>query len=121
MLLVLVLALGLGACSRGPSPGEPGRVEEGMASSYAHEFHGRTTASGDIYDMEALTAAHKTLPFGTVVRVTRVDTGNSVTVVITDRGPFVKGRIIDLSYRAARDLNMIREGVVRVQVEIVDD
>jgi len=89
-----------------------------MASYYGEKFRGRPTASGEIFDPDKMTAAHKTLAFGTVVRVTRVDNGRSVTVRINDRGPFVEGRIIDLSERAARDLDMIAAGVVKVRVEV---
>ena len=73
-----------------------------MASWYGPKFHGRLTASGEVYDMEALTAAHRTLPLGTYVRVRRVDGGGQVVVRINDRGPFVRGRIIDLSRAGAR-------------------
>jgi rare lipoprotein A len=94
-------------------------VQEGKASYYAHKFHGRTTASGEIYDENKMTAAHKTLPFGTMVRVTSLVNGNVVTVKINDRGPFVEGRIIDLSYRAAGELDMIAAGVVKVRTEVL--
>jgi len=94
-------------------------VQEGKASYYAHKFHGRTTASGEIYDENKMTAAHKTLPFGTMVRVTNLGNGKMVAVKINDRGPFVEGRIIDLSFRAAGDLDMIAAGVVKVHVEVL--
>ncbi len=90
-----------------------------MASYYAHKFHGRTTASGEIYDENKMTAAHKTLPFGTTVRVTGLANGKKVVVKINDRGPFVEGRIIDLSYRAAGELDMIIAGVLKVRVEVL--
>src|SRR5690554_5765255 len=80
----------------------------GRASWYGERFHGRKTASGETYDMHALTAAHKTLPFGTMVRVTDIESRKSVVVRITDRGPFAKGRVIDLSFAAAGELDMIR-------------
>jgi len=96
-----------------------GRSQQGVASLYSDAFHGRRTASGERYDKTALTAAHKTLPLGTEVRVTRIKTGDSVVVRINDRGPFVKGRIIDLSRRAARELGMIKKGVVKVRVEVI--
>ncbi len=87
---------------RPPSPQvEDGWTEKGIASWYGEPYHGRRTASGEVYDMHAMTAAHKTLPFGTVVKVDRRDTGADVTVRINDRGPFIEGRIIDLSYAAA--------------------
>ena len=115
---VLFAALLISGCA-GPRLGSPGSSETGLASYYAHKFHGRSTASGEIYDETQLTAAHRKLDFGTRVRVTRLDTGNSLVVRINDRGPFVKGRIIDLSFRAAERLNFIREGLVKVRVEVL--
>ncbi|MDI4636225.1 MULTISPECIES: septal ring lytic transglycosylase RlpA family protein [Halomonadaceae] len=91
----------------------------GMASYYADRYHGRTTASGERFDQQALTAAHRTLAFGTRVRVTRLDNGREVTVRINDRGPFVRGRIIDLSKRAARQLGMVRDGTVKVRLSVL--
>ncbi len=96
-----------------------GDEQTGDASYYADKFIGRTTASGERYDPDALTAAHRSLPFGTRVRVTRLESGQSVVVRINDRGPFVRGRIIDLSHTAARRLDMIREGVVSVAIEVL--
>ncbi|NUJ60589.1 septal ring lytic transglycosylase RlpA family protein [Halomonas taeanensis] len=90
-----------------------------MASYYADRYHGRTTASGERFDQQALTAAHRTLAFGTRVRVTRLDNGREVTVRINDRGPFVRGRIIDLSKRAARQLGMVRDGTVKVRLSVL--
>ncbi|MCP4570910.1 MAG: septal ring lytic transglycosylase RlpA family protein [bacterium] len=120
--LALVAVLGLLAgCGGGPSRGGGGEVQVGLASFYADRFHGRTTASGEVFDMHAMTAAHKTLPFGTRVRVTRLDTGRDVIVRINDRGPFVAGRIIDLSRKAAQELDMLQSGVVRVRVRVLDD
>jgi rare lipoprotein A len=113
----------LAGCAGGPDGGPGGSgggAQEGLASYYADRFHGRTTASGEAFDMNALTAAHRTLPFGTRVRVTRLDNGRDVVVRINDRGPFVEGRIIDLSRRAAQELNMISAGVVRVRVRVID-
>jgi rare lipoprotein A len=92
----------------------------GIASWYGRKFHGRTTASGERYDMGALTAAHRTLPFGTRVDVVRLDTGATVRVRINDRGPFVDGRIVDLSRAAARRLDMIEAGIVRVGLRVVE-
>lgn len=94
-------------------------VHHGKASWYGKAFHGRTTASGERYDMHAPTAAHKSLPFGTRVRVTNLDNGKHTVVRINDRGPFVKGRIIDLSYGAAKKIEMLQAGVVRVKLEIL--
>lgn len=93
---------------------------DGVASYYADEFHGRTTANGETFDMNAKTAAHRTLPFGTVVVVTNLENGNSVTVRINDRGPFKDDRVIDLSYAAARQVGMIARGTARVQLRIVE-
>jgi rare lipoprotein A len=94
--------------------------QEGVASYYADYFHGRRTASGDRYDRNKLTAAHRTLPFGTQLRVTNLDNNQSVYVTVTDRGPFGCRRIIDLSYAAASKLNLIRTGVGRVRIVQVD-
>ena len=90
--------------------------ERGMASWYGKDFHGRPTANGETYDMYALSAAHKTLPIPTWVEVTRLDNGQRIIVRVNDRGPFVDGRIIDLSYGAARELDMIEDGTARVEV-----
>ena len=99
-----------------PIPDAKGYVEQGVASWYGRKFHGRKTSSGEIYDMYAMTAAHKTLPLGTWVRVQRRDTGKQIEVRINDRGPFVRGRIIDLSYTAAKQLDMVGPGTARVEV-----
>lgn len=99
--------------ARGPS-------ESGIASWYGTSFDGRLSASGEIYDQEQLTAAHRDLPFGTRVRVRRLDRGDSVVVRINDRGPFVKSRIIDLSHAAAVQLGMIDGGVAEVTIEVVE-
>ncbi len=101
--------------------GTAGDDVRGVASYYAHEFHGRTTASGEVYDENALTAAHRELPFGTRVLVTNLSNERDVVVRINDRGPFVTGRIIDLSYAAARRLDFIEEGITTVRVEVVED
>jgi rare lipoprotein A len=95
-----------------------------MATYYANRFSGRRTANGERYNPRAMTAAHRTLPFGTVLRVTRIDSsgepvGRPVVVRVNDRGPYASGRIIDLSLAAAKQLDMLRAGVVRVRVEIV--
>ena len=93
---------------------------EGLASYYAEPYHGRRTASGEVFDTyEAMTAAHRTLPFNTVVRVQNTSNGKAVEVRINDRGPFIDGRIIDLSLRAARAIDMIRAGVVLVKLKII--
>ena len=100
--------------------GEPSFKQKGVASYYADRFHGRKTASGVRYDKTALTAAHKSLPLGTKVRVTNLKNGETVEVEINDRGPHVKGRVVDLSKAAARELGMMNAGLVKVQVEIVE-
>jgi len=92
-------------------------VEEGIASWYGREFHGKKTASGERYDMYSMSAAHKTLPLGTWVKVTNLSNVRDVTVRINDRGPFVKGRIIDLSYMAAKQLGLVGKGTAWVRVE----
>jgi len=98
----------------------PGEHEIGLAVYYSDEFQGKKTASGDIFDQEQLTAAHRALPFGTLVRVTNTKNRRSVQVRINDRGPFgSRRRIIDLSRKAAEQLGMIAAGVVEVRVEIV--
>ncbi|MGR0185001.1 septal ring lytic transglycosylase RlpA family protein [Azospirillum aestuarii] len=96
---------------------EPVYVHKGKASYYADFFHGRTTASGERFSQNRLTAASRRLPLGSRVTVTNADNGRSVEVVINDRGPYVKGRVIDLSRKAAGELGMIEDGVVNVRVE----
>ena len=91
----------------------------GKASWYGPGFHGRLTANGERYNQYALTAAHKSLPFGTKVKVTNVNNGRSVVVRINDRGPFIRGRVIDLSTAAARNIGMIHHGVVPVRLQII--
>jgi len=93
--------------------------ESGLASWYGHPYHGRRAANGEIYDMEQLTAAHRTLPFGTWVHVTNLTNEKTVDVRITDRGPFIDGRVIDLSHAAARAVDMIWPGVARVRLDIL--
>lgn len=100
-------------------PVPAGYAEEGEASWYGAPFHGRQASNGEIYDMDKLTAAHRTLPFETMVRVTNERNGKSTVVRITDRGPFVNNRIIDLSYAAAREIESIGPGVVPVRVEVL--
>jgi rare lipoprotein A len=102
-----------------PSPAPEGYLEEGNASWYGVPFNGRRASNGEIYDMYKLTAAHRTLPFETMVRVTNLNNGKATTVRITDRGPFVENRIIDLSLAAAREIESIGPGVVPVRVEVL--
>lgn len=97
-----------------------GWSQRGIASWYGKPFHGRQTASGEIYDMHLMTAAHKTLPFYTVVEVHNLDNDRRIRVRITDRGPFVKGRIIDLSWEAAKRLQMTGTGLAKVEIRVVD-
>ena len=97
-----------------------GDTEEGIASWYGHPYHGRQAADGEIYDMEKLVAAHRTLPFHTWVRVHNLDNSKSVDVEIIDRGPFIDGRIIDLSHRAAQEVDMIGPGTAKVRIEIIE-
>ncbi|HMC34495.1 MAG TPA: septal ring lytic transglycosylase RlpA family protein [Myxococcales bacterium] len=120
----------LAACAKAPvapTPPPPEQaprrapVQDGMASYYGARFAGRLTASGERFDPRALTAAHPELPFGTRVRVTNLDNGRSITVRINDRGPFASGRIVDLSWEAARVLDMLRRGVARVRLEVLQD
>ncbi len=92
---------------------------EGVASYYADDFHGKQAANGERFDMNALTAAHRTFPFGTLIRVTNLSNVKVVVVRVNDRGPFIEGRLIDLSLKAARDLDMIGKGTARVRLEVV--
>jgi peptidoglycan lytic transglycosylase len=133
---LLAAALVLGACHRAPppqsptptgpnriptpmDPTEPVIFEEGIASWYGRAFDGRPTASGEIFDSSALTAAHRRLPFGTLVRVVNVESGDEVVVRINDRGPHVSGRIIDVSRAAADSLGMVRAGTADVRLILV--
>ena len=142
--LAAALAIALGACSSGDAPvipsgagykvGKPYVVkgvrytprvdpdydETGLASWYGPGFQGKPTANGEIYDMNALTAAHKTLPLPSRVRVENLENGRSIVLKVNDRGPFVHGRIIDVSKRAARELGFLRAGVARVRVTVLD-
>jgi len=112
-ILALVVVLSFLAATWAAGP------ETGTASWYGYPFHGRPAASGEVYDMETLTAAHPSLPFNTRVRVVNLENGKAVEVRITDRGPFIPGRIIDLSHAAARSLGMIIPGTVPVSIEVI--
>lgn len=116
--LVLCIAL-LTGCAHRARPAL-GSVEVGTASWYGEDFHGKPTASGEPYDMYGISAAHKTIPLGSTVRVTNLGNGNQVIVPINDRGPFVGDRIIDMSYGAARQLGMVDAGLARVRVEVLE-
>jgi len=94
-------------------------VQIGEASWYGPRFHGQLTSNGEVYNQHGFTAAHPTLPEGSRVKVTNLDNGKSVMVRVTDRGPFVDGRIIDVSHRAAKALGMIEEGTAKVQVKVL--
>jgi rare lipoprotein A len=122
LILLLVLLIGVNlncanSCCMGST--QQGFVQYGKASYYGDEFHGRKTSSGEIYDKWKFTCAHRELPFGTRVRVTNVLNSKTVIVRVNDRGPFVKGRIIDLSFAAAREIAMIKDGIVKVKIEVV--
>lgn len=117
------LALLVAGCSSTPKVGAAvpsGHSESGQASYYGNEFHGRKTANGERFDQAKLTAAHRTLPFGTRVKVTNTQSGKSVTVRVNDRGPFVKGRIIDLSSSAFKNIASLNAGVVPVRIQVID-
>ncbi|HEX9021389.1 MAG TPA: septal ring lytic transglycosylase RlpA family protein [Nitrospirota bacterium] len=105
-----------------PSPPPPpvrSYGERGTASWYGKELDGKKTASGETFDMNALTAAHRLLPFGTIIRVTNLDNSKSVEVRITDRGPFIRSRVLELSYGAAKELGFVSQGTARVAIEVV--
>ena len=120
LLVVLSLLYSLScATGRRAQDGQVGFTERGLASWYGPGFHGRSTASGETYDMYDHTAAHKTLPLGTVVEVRNRDNGKRTQVRINDRGPFVRGRIIDLSYSAARDLDMLGPGTAPIELRVL--
>jgi len=125
LVLMIMLAAGCARHSAARPPAPPsapariGSTETGIASWYGVPYHGRPSASGEIFDMEKLTAAHRALPFETWVEVTNLSNGKQVDVRITDRGPFVRGRIIDLSMAAARELDMVRTGTARVQLKVI--
>ncbi len=102
-----------------PTAARLGSTETGLASWYGHPYHGRRAANGEIYDMEKMTAAHRTLPFGTWVRVTNLENNQTVDVRIIDRGPFVKGRVLDLSHAAAVSIAMIGPGVAKVKITVI--
>lgn len=124
VLIVVFVSLALPSCrakraAAVPTPVNIGFRESGLASWYGHPYHGRPTASGEIYDMNRLTAAHRRLPLGVTARVTNLSNQKTVDVRINDRGPFVKGRIIDLSRAAAERLDMVRAGIAEVRLEVI--
>ena len=93
---------------------------KGVSSFYAEDFHGKLTANGEVYDMYGLTAAHKTLPLNTIVRVTNISNEKSLILRINDRGPYVKGRILDCSYGAAKKLGFVNDGTTDVKIEVIE-
>ena len=95
------------------------KTQIGIASYYGKKFHKKRTANGEIFNMYKVSAAHKSYPLGTKVRVTNLENGKSIKLVINDRGPFVKGRIIDLSYKAARKLDFVNQGTTKVRVDVI--
>jgi rare lipoprotein A len=132
-LLAFLCVLAAAGCSNEPDPPAP-RLEmvslpppapaptfeqTGIASFYGRQFQGRTTASGEKFDMNDMTAAHRTLPLGTVVKVTNLENGRTVTVTVNDRGPNRRGRIIDLSKRAAEELGIVDDGLAEVRIEVM--
>ncbi|MBI1896733.1 MAG: septal ring lytic transglycosylase RlpA family protein [Acidobacteria bacterium] len=119
---VALLSFGCGRPKRVrlPAPPRIGDTEHGVASWYGHPYHGRRAANGEIYDMEKFTAAHRTLPFDTWVRVRNLANERTVDVRIQDRGPFVDGRIIDLSHAAAREIGLIGPGIARVRLTVIE-
>ena len=117
---LLGLLSGCSGLPFGQSSDHPDYSAEGKASYYGARHHGKRTASGERFDQNQLTAAHRTLPFGSRVRVTNLHNDKSVLVRINDRGPYARSRLIDLSQKAAEQLDMLRAGVVPVRVESVD-
>ena len=118
VLAVVIVFIATGRVP-GPSGGDNAPVQRGLASWYGPRFHGEPTAQGELFNMNALTAAHRSLPLGTRVRVTHLENGRSVVVRINDRGPYKRGVIIDLSRRAAHEIGMVQQGRARVRVEVV--
>ena len=141
-LLIIIIAM-LTSCSNSPryrtGPAKPSstnkgkppslktssnvknrKVMTGVSSFYAEDFHGKLTANGEVYDMYGLTAAHKTLPLNTIVRVTNIENNKSLILRINDRGPYVKGRILDCSYGAAKKLEFVNQGTTKVKIEVIE-
>ena len=119
LVLLWTAVICTGCATSRHSRGNYGGPDHGMASWYGNEYAGRKTASGESFNPNDLTAAHRNYPFNTIVRVTRTDTGDKVDVRINDRGPFVDGRIIDVSYEAARRIRMIGKGTVPVKLKVL--
>lgn len=129
LMIILLIAIIFTGCSSTSTKQTDNKTSQysknhalaGKASWYGRDYHGRLTASGEKYNMRKLTAAHKTLPFGTIVRVTNTTNNKSVDVKINDRGPFVPGRVIDLSPKAFNEIASTNQGVVPVRIAILDD
>ncbi|MFH1738468.1 MAG: septal ring lytic transglycosylase RlpA family protein [bacterium] len=118
-VLCFVFAFLMVSCASGSKRyGRTKFPQTGIASWYGEKYHGRQTASGERYNMNAMTAAHPSLPFGSRVKVTNLENGQNAKLRINDRGPFVRGRIIDVSYRAARKLGFVRQGLTRVKIDL---
>jgi rare lipoprotein A len=109
------------AVNASPVPAVPVFRQQGTASWYGKDVHGRRTASGELFDRNSLSAAHRTLPLGSMIRVTNLDNNKSTTVRVNDRGPFIKNRVIDLSYAAARELGFVADGTAQVSIERLDE
>jgi rare lipoprotein A len=123
-VLLAALCLSFGACSwvpKGEAGLDVGIKDRGIASWYGEQFHGKQAANGELFDMMALTAAHRTLPLGSMVRVVNLTNGKHVRVRINDRGPYVNGRILDLSQAAAVKLGMVQNGISVIQLEVIGD
>jgi len=117
LLFILITLSSLYACSTAPTKYSPRGTDYVTASYYGPKFNGRPTASGEIFDMYAMTCAHKKMPFGTRLRVTNPDNAKSVIVTVNDRGPFIRGRDLDLSYGAAKKIGFVAKGVGKVRIE----
>ena len=123
-IAVVAIGLSFGACSwipKGETGLDVGIKDRGIASWYGEQFHGKQAANGEIFDMAAMTAAHRTLPLGSMVRVVNLTNGKHVRVRINDRGPYVNGRILDLSHAAAAQLGMVEGGLSVIQLEVIGD
>jgi len=116
---LVVLLIGVWGCATAPRPQGVPQTQRGIASWYGQEFAGRTTANGEIFDPMLLTAAHRTLPFGTIVDVRNLANGDTVRVRINDRGPYIGGRMIDLSYAAAKQIGLVEPGSGEVELNVV--
>ncbi len=119
LLPVILMAFGLGSCSLKPLA-TAAASQQGLASYYSNDFQGRKTSNGEIFDNSKLTAAHRSYPFGTIVRVTNLQTEANVTVRINDRGPVKPERIIDLTLAAAKTIGIARQGLGRVRLDVVE-